>query len=188
MDSSARNTGGPWTGHDRDETVTLTHVRILENGSWITVICALLTALWSVPQVVLTGTVSLSAHLLFAVLFLFPAQIGVPVSLLLALNSILLLSRGEVDTPARRLLAWGQIITVTLLGLCALALVLPTAFGREFIVMALAFQIGQVVVTFGLALHLLMRCRAEREAAALEATERESAGPEGVPEAGPGSD
>ena len=129
-------------------------MRILENGSWITVICALLTAVWSLPQFLITGTVSLSAHLLFAVLFLFPAQIGVPVCLLLALNSMLLLTRGAIDTPARRLLAWGQILTVVLLALCALALVVPTAFGREFIVMALAFQLGQVVVAAGLALNL----------------------------------
>lgn len=132
-------------------------MKILENASWITVICALLTALWSVPQFLLTGTVSLSAHLLFAVLFLFPAQIGVPVSLLLAFNSVLLLTRREVDTAARRLLACGQILTVVLLALCALSLVLPTVFGREYIVMALAFQVGQVVVALGLVLNLLNR-------------------------------
>lgn len=128
-------------------------------GSWITVSCALLTALWSVPQFLTTGTVTLSSHPLFVILFLFPAQIGVPVSLLVALNSVLLLFRRRLVTTPRRLLAGGQILTVALLGLCALLLVLPTAFGREFIVMALAFQVGQVVVAVGLSLHLLRRRR-----------------------------
>lgn len=132
-------------------------VRILVGGSWITVSCALLTALWSVPQFLATGTVTLSSHPLFVILFLFPAQIGVPVCLLVALNSVLLLSRGRLVTSPRRFLAGGQILTVALLGICALLLVLPTTFGREFIVMALAFQVGQVVVAVGLALHLLRR-------------------------------
>ncbi|MEH6380429.1 MAG: hypothetical protein V7768_01745, partial [Dietzia cercidiphylli] len=132
-------------------------VRILVGGSWITVSCALLTALWSVPQFLATGTVTLSSHPLFVILFLFPAQIGVPVCLLVALNSVLLLSRGRLVTSPRRFLAGGQILTVALLGICALLLVLPTTFGREFIVMALAFQVGQIVVAVGLALHLLRR-------------------------------
>lgn len=131
-------------------------------GSWITVSCALLTALWSVPQFVATGTVTLSSHPLFVVLFLFPSQIGVPVCLLVAMNSVLLLSRGRLVTTPRRLLAGGQILTVVLLGLCALLLVLPTTFGREFILMALAFQVGQVVVAVGLALHLHRRRRLRR--------------------------
>nr|WP_194305812.1 hypothetical protein [Dietzia sp. DQ11-38-2] len=126
-------------------------------GSWITVTCALITALWSVPQFVATGTVTLSSHPLFVVMFLFPSQIGVPVCLLVALNSVLLLSRGRLVTTPRRLLAGGQMLTVTLLGVCALLLVLPTTFGREFILMALAFQVGQVVVAVGLALHLHRR-------------------------------
>lgn len=137
-------------------------VRILVGGSWITVSCALLTALWSVPQFLATGTVTLSSHPLFVVLFLFPAQIGVPVCLLVALNSVLLLSRGRLVTSPRRFLAGGQILTVALLGICALLLVLPTTFGREFIVMALAFQVGQVVVAVGLGLHLLRRRRFRR--------------------------
>lgn len=132
-------------------------MKILLGGSWITVICALLTALWSVPQFVAQGTVTLSAHPLFPVLFLFPAQIGVPVSLLIALNSVLLAFRHRLTTVPRRLVGGGQILTVVLLGICALLLLLPTAFGREFIVMALAFQIGQVVVAVGLALHLWRR-------------------------------
>lgn len=141
-------------------------MKILVGGSWITVVCALLTALWSVPQFLSTGTVTLSAHPLFAVLFLFPAQIGVPVCLLVALNSVLLLFRREVNTFPRRFLAGGQMLTVALLATCALVLVLPTAFGREFIVMALAFQIGQLVVAAGLALHLLRRRRHRRVAEA----------------------
>lgn len=132
-------------------------VRILIGGSWITVICALLTGLWSVPQFLITGTVALSSHPLFLVLFLFPAQVGVPVSLLTALNSILMASRRRLVTPHRRLLAGGQVLTVGLLLTCALLLLLPTAFGREFIVMALAYQIGQVVVAIGLLLYLLQR-------------------------------
>ena len=126
-------------------------------GSWITVICALLTALWSVPQFLVEGTVTLSAHPLFPVLFLFPAQIGVPVSLLIALNSVMLAFRGRLRTAPRRLLGGGQILTVALLAICAFLLVIPTAYGWEFIVMALAFQIGQVVVALGLALHLWRR-------------------------------
>lgn len=132
-------------------------MKILVGGSWVTVTCALLTALWSVPQFLLTGTVTLSPHPLFAVLFLFPSQIGVPVSLLIALNSAMLLLRGRLITNTRRFLAGGQILTVTLLAACALLLVLPTTFGREFIVMALAFQIGQLVVAVGLALNYLNR-------------------------------
>ncbi|MDX2356413.1 hypothetical protein [Dietzia sp. PP-33] len=139
-------------------------MRILVGGSWITVSCALLTAFWAVPQFLITGTVTLSAHPLFAILFLFPAQIGVPVCLLVALNSVLLLARGRLVTTPRRLLAGGQILTVALLVICAVLLVLPTTFGREFIVMALAFQIGQVVVAVGLALHLLGRRRFRRRA------------------------
>ncbi|EYT62571.1 hypothetical protein H483_0110190 [Dietzia sp. UCD-THP] len=134
-------------------------MRILVGGSWITVSCALLTALWSVPQFLVTGTVTLSSHPLFVVLFLFPSQIGVPVCLLVAMNSVLLISRGRLVTTARRLLAGGQILTVVLLGVCALLLALPTTFGREFILMALAFQVGQVVVAVGLALHLHRRRR-----------------------------
>lgn len=129
-------------------------VKILLGGSWITVICALLTALWSVPQFLVEGTVTLSTHPLFPVLFLFPAQIGVPVSLLVALNSATLAFRRRLVTVPRRLMGGGQILTVVLLGICALLLLMPTAFGREFIVMALAFQIGQVVVATGLALRL----------------------------------
>lgn len=138
-------------------------------GSWITVICALLTALWSVPQFVVEGTVTLSTHPLFPVLFLFPAQIGVPVSLLIALNSVLLASRRRLTTAPRWLMGGGQILTVVLLGLCALLLWLPTAYGREFIVMALAFQVGQVVVALGLALRLWRR-RGRRNSGALRAT------------------
>lgn len=138
-------------------------------GSWITVICALLTALWSVPQFVVEGTVTLSTHPLFPVLFLFPAQIGVPVSLLIALNSVLLASRRRLTTAPRWLMGGGQILTVILLGLCALLLWLPTAYGREFIVMALAFQVGQVVVALGLALRLWRR-RGRRNSGALRAT------------------
>lgn len=138
-------------------------------GSWITVICALLTALWSVPQFVVEGTVTLSTHPLFPVLFLFPAQIGVPVSLLIALNSVLLASRRRLTTAPRWLMGGGQILTVILLGLCALLLWLPTAYGREFIVMALAFQVGQVVVALGLALRLWRR-RGRRKSGALRAT------------------
>ncbi len=126
-------------------------------GSWITVICAFLTALWSVPQFLLAGTVTLSTHPLFPVLFLFPAQIGVPVSLLIAMNSVLMVGRGRLISLPRALMGGGQILTVTLLFLCALLLLLPTAFGREFIVMALAFQIGQVVVALGLVLYLWRR-------------------------------
>lgn len=145
-------------------------MKILVGGSWITVVCALLTALWSVPQYLVTGTVTTSPHMLpFAVLFLFPAQIGVPVCLLVALNSILLLFRREVTTYPRRFLAGGQILTVTLLAICALFLVLPTAYGREFLVMALAFQVGQVVVAVGLVLHLLRRRRHRRQAEAARA-------------------
>ena len=54
-------------------------------------------------------------------------------------------------------MAGGQVLTVGLLLTCALLLLLPTAFGREFIVMALAYQIGQVVVAIGLLLYLLQR-------------------------------
>lgn len=139
-------------------------MKILVGGSWVTVCCALLTALWSVPQFLLTDTVTLSTHPLFVVLFLFPSQIGVPVSLLVTLNSFLLLFRGQLTTLPRRVLAGGQICTMVLLTLCALLLVLPTTFGREFVVMALAFQIGQVVVALGLALHLLRRRRYQRDA------------------------
>lgn len=134
-------------------------MKILVGGSWVTVSCAFLTALWSVPQFLFTGTVTLSAHPLFAALFLFPAQIGVPVCLLVAINSGMLLVRGRLRTNTRRFLAGGQILTVALLAVCALLLVLPTTFGREFIVMALAFQIGQLVVAFGLGLNLLDRRR-----------------------------
>lgn len=139
-------------------------VKILVGGSWVTVCCALLTALWSVPQFLLTGTVILSSHPLFVVLFLFPAQIGVPVCLLVALNSMSLLFRRQLTTNPRRYLAGGQILSVALLVICALLLVLPPAFGREFIAMALAFQVGQVVVAFGLVLHLLRRRRFRRDA------------------------
>ena len=132
-------------------------MKILLGGSWITVICALLTALWSVPQFLVEGTVTLSTHQLFPVLFLFPAQIGVPVSLLIALNSVMLAWRGRLVTTPRLLMGGGQILTVVLLGICALLLLLPTAFGREFIVMALAFQIGQIVVATGLAMYLWKR-------------------------------
>lgn len=133
-------------------------------GSWITVFCALLTALWSVPRFMLDGTVTLNSHPLFVVLFLFPSQIGVPVSLLVALNSLLMAIRGQLTTNPRRLLAAGQLITVALLVVCAALLISPTTLGREFIVMALAFQIGQVIVTAGLAAHLLRRRRHQREA------------------------
>ncbi|MGX1597471.1 hypothetical protein ACWIDS_10465 [Dietzia maris] len=139
-------------------------MRILVGGSWISVICALLTALWSVPQFLFEGTVTFSSHPLFVVLFLFPAQIGVPVCLLVALNSLLMAFRRQLTTNPRRFLAGGQLITVVLLGICAALLISPTTFGREFIVMALAFQIGQVVVAVGLALHLLRRRRHQREA------------------------
>lgn len=133
-------------------------------GSWITVICALLTASWSVPQYVITDTVTLTSHPLFVALFLFPAQIGVPVCLLVALNSLLMGLRRQLTTMPRRFLAGGQLVTVLLLGLCAALLISPTAFGREFIVMALAFQVGQVLVAFGLVLHLLRRRRHRRAA------------------------
>lgn len=133
-------------------------------GSWITVICALFTALWSVPQYVVTDTVTLSSHPLFVVLFLFPAQIGVPVCLLVALNSVLMALRRQLTTVPRRTLAGGQLVTVALLTVCAVLLISPTAFGREFIVMALAFQIGQVLVAAGLVLHLLRRRRHRRGA------------------------
>ena len=139
-------------------------MKILVGGSWITVICALLTALWSVPQYLLDGTVALSAHPLFVVLFLFPAQIGVPVCLLVALNSLLMAFRRQLTTNPRRFLAGGQLITVVLLGICAVLLISPFTFGLEFIVMALAFQIGQVIVALGLAMHLLRRRRHQREA------------------------
>lgn len=132
-------------------------MRILVGGSWITVICALLTALWSVPQYLVEGTVTPSAHPLFPVLFLFPAQIGVPVSMLTALNSVLMAFRRRLITSPRRLMAGGQVLTVVLLLVCAMLLVLPTAFGREFIVMALAFQIGQVAVAVGLFLFVWKR-------------------------------
>lgn len=134
-------------------------------GSWTTVICAFLTALWSVPQYLLTGTVTLSSHPLFPVLFLFPAQIGVPVSLLIAMNSVTLASRRRLTTLPRALMGGGQILTVALLVGCALLLLMPTAFGREFIVMALAFQIGQVVVAVGLVLYLWQRRKRERQRA-----------------------
>lgn len=133
-------------------------------GSWITAICALLTALWSVPQFLLDGTVTLSSHPLFVVLFLFPSQIGVPVCLLVALNSLLMAFRRQLTTNPRRFLAGGQLVTVVLLGVCAALLISPTTFGREFIVMALAFQVGQVVVAAGLVLHLLRRRRHQRAA------------------------
>lgn len=139
-------------------------MRILVGGSWITVICALLTALWSVPQFLAEGTVTLSTHPLFPVLFLLPAQIGVPVSLLVAANSATLAFRRRLTTVPRRLLGGGQILTVVLLVLCALMLLLPTAFGREFVLMALAFQVGQVVVALGLALHVRQRRRRRRAA------------------------
>ena len=138
-------------------------MRILVGGSWITVVCALLTALWSVPQYLVTGAVTRSPHMLpFSVLFLFPAQIGVPVCMLVALNSVLMLFRREITTWPRRLMAGGQILTVTLLVICGLVQVLPTAYGRQFIVMALAFQIGQVMVAMGLGAHLLRRRRHQR--------------------------
>ena len=137
-------------------------VKILLGGSWITVACALLTALWSVPQFLVEGTVTLSTHPLFPVLFLFPAQVGVPVSLLITLNSVLLAFRHRLTTIPRRLMGGGQILTVTLLGLCALLLLLPTAFGREFILMALAFQIGQIVVALGLVLYIRKRWKWRR--------------------------
>lgn len=145
-------------------------MKVLVGGSWITVVCALLTALWSVPQYLITGTVTTSPHMLpFAMFFLFPAQIGVPVCLLVALNSILLLFRREVTSYPRRFLAGGQILTVSLLVICALLLVLPTAYGQQFLAMALAFQSGQVVVAVGLVLHLLRRRRTRRHSEAARA-------------------
>ena len=101
---------------------------------------------------------------MFVVLFLFAAQIGVPVCLLVALNSLLMGLRRQLTTMPRRFLAGGQLVTVILLGICAALLISPTAFGREFIVMALAFQVGQVLVAFGLVLHLLRRRRHRRAA------------------------
>lgn len=144
-------------------------MKILLAGSWVTVICALLTALWSVPQFLVAGTVTPSIHPLFPVLFLFPAQIGVPVSLLVALNSAMLALRRRLITVPRVLMGGGQILTVVLLGICALLLLLPTAFGREFIVMALAFQIGQVVVAIGLAMFVWKRRRRRRASEAAQA-------------------
>lgn len=150
-------------------------VKILVGGSWITVICALLTALWSVPQFLIEGTVTLSTHPLFPVLFLFPAQIGVPVSLLIALNSVLMASRRRLISFPRILMAGGQILTVILLFACALFLLMPTAFGREFIMMALAFQIGQVVVALGLGLHVLQRRRQRDPNAVVRGGDRDDA-------------
>lgn len=133
-------------------------------GSWITICCALLTCLWSVPQYLTEKTITPTSHPLFVVLFLFPSQIGVPVCLLTALNSGLMLIRRQLTTTPRRVLAGGQIFTVALLFVCALLLALPTAFGREFVMMAVAFQLGQVVVALGLGLHLLRRRRFRRHA------------------------
>lgn len=144
-------------------------MKILVGGSWTTVVCALLTALWSVPQFLVSGTVTLSTHPLFPVLFLFPAQIGVPVSLLIAMNSVLLLGRRRLTTLPRALMGGGQILTVALLIICALLLLMPTAFGREFIVMALAFQVGQVVVASGLVMYLWQRRTSTRRRAAEQA-------------------
>lgn len=131
-------------------------MRILVTCSWVTAACALLTALWSVPQGLATGTLTVSAHPLFHVLFLFPGQIGVPVCLFASFHAVVLVVRKGfgVDALPERILAVGQVLTVVLLALCALALAIPAAMGREFIVMALAFQVGQVIVAVGLALRV----------------------------------
>lgn len=120
--------------------------------SWITAACALLIALWTAPQLLATGVVGVGGSPLFEVLYLFPALIGVPVCLLAAAVAATLLVRGMVTTTARRLLAWGQILTVTLLALCVVALATPRATGWELVLMPGALQIGQVVVAAGLIL------------------------------------
>lgn len=136
-------------------------MKILVTCSWVTAVCALLTALWSVPQALATGTLTVSAHPLFHVLFLFPGQIGVPVCLLAAFHAAVLVARRELDALPECVLAGGQLLTVVMLALCALVLSIPAAMGREFIVMAVAFQAGQIIVAVGLALRV-RRLRAGR--------------------------
>lgn len=129
-------------------------MKILVACSWVTGVCALLTALWTVPQGVLYGTVGVSTNPLFHVLFLFPGQIGVPVCLLAAFYSVVLAVKREFAAVAERIMAAGQLFSVLLLAACAYVLVAPAAMGREFVIMALAFQVGQVLVICGLALRL----------------------------------
>lgn len=123
--------------------------------SWVSAVCALLTALWTVPQTLLTGTVAVSSHPLFHILFLFPGQIGVPVCLLAAFHAVLLIARRELHRLPERFLAGGQVLTVVLLAMCAYTLVNPSTMGSEFVVMALAFQAGQIVVAVGLVLRVM---------------------------------
>lgn len=129
-------------------------MKILVACSWVTGVCALLTALWTVPQGVIYGTVGVSTNPLFHMLFLFPGQIGVPVSLLAAFYGVVSAVRRELPGIPERVMAAGQLFSVLLLAMCAYVLVVPAAMGREFVIMALAFQVGQIIVVVGLALRL----------------------------------
>lgn len=129
-------------------------MKILVACSWVTGVCALLTALWTVPQGIVYGTVGVSTNPLFHALFLFPGQIGVPVCLLAAFYAVVSAVRRELVGVAERIMAAGQLCSVLLLAMCAYVLVAPAAMGHEFVIMALAFQAGQVLVIVGLALWL----------------------------------
>lgn len=120
--------------------------------SWVTVACALLIGLWTVPQLVATGTVGVGGSVLFELLYLFPALIGVPVSLLGAVVAVTLALRRTLTSAAERLLATGQLLSVLLTALCAVALTVTAASGWELVATPLAFQTGQVVVVVGLVL------------------------------------
>ena len=135
-------------------------------SSWITLACAVLTCLWSVPQLLLTGALAPTSHPLFIVFFLFPAQIGVAVGLLSALNAALMAIRRQLTTEPRRVLACGQVFAVVLLVVCGMYVARSAALGRELLLMALAFPLGQVPVALGLALHLRRRRRFRRNAEA----------------------
>lgn len=127
--------------------------------SWVTVACALLIALWTIPQLVVSGVVGVGGSPLFEPLYLFPGLVGVPVSLLAGVVAVALLARGAVAGAPRRLLAWGQILTVVLLALCVVALAMPDATGWELIIMPGALQAGQIVVAAGLILMVRDRRR-----------------------------
>ena len=127
--------------------------------SWVTAVCALLTALWTVPQTLVAGSVTVSAHPLFHILFLFPGQIGVPVCLLATFHAVVLMVRRELALLHEKVLAGGQVLTVLLLAVCAYVLVNPSSTGGEFRTMALAFQAGQLVVAVGLVLRVARRHR-----------------------------
>ncbi|WP_213572182.1 hypothetical protein [Rhodococcus sp. USK13] len=125
-------------------------MRFLVGCSYVSVLCALLIGVWVLPQLLTKGYVDVGGSPAFEPLFIYPGVVGFVVCIMGAVTSLVLIGRRRLTSVGQRLIAAGQVFTVTLFAACIASLWLPSATGWELLALPGALLIGQTAVGAGL--------------------------------------